>query len=163
MSKPQESDLAFAQAIGEVMARTMEPIVRRMEELEKKGAPLPRIGVDELATKVLGEIRGEGRPAPAIEELFALRSEDTGATFDVFIQGGKVSALPNYRYPEGIDKHASEGGLVPQGMSVTEEGDDWGYRLWRTKEFWIKDLTRFVGKPLPPSMRAQVQQKQAAE
>lgn len=163
MSKPQESDLAFAQAIGEVMARTMEPIVRRLESIEAKSTPAARMTADEVQRRVMAEIRGEGRPAPVVEELFALKSEDTGATFDVVIEGGKVSALPNYRYPEGIDKHIDEGGLVPQGMAIVEEGGDWGYRLWRTKEFWIKDLTRFVGKVLPPSMRAQVAHRAAAE
>ena len=114
--------------------------------------PAERIDGDELQRRILAELRGVGRPAPKMEHLIGCKSELTGATFDVEIQGGKVTCLPNYTLPAGHDKHIADGGLVPDGIELVLKGDNYTYRVWLKDTFWIVDLKTFVGKPPLPSL-----------
>jgi hypothetical protein len=99
-----------------------------------------------------------------------------GATFDaethfkpVLVDGklvGKMGTavcktIRNYMLPTGYDAHLADGGLVPSGMKIVPldqlssgEGDvREGYGQWLAETFWMADLKRFVGRPIPAHVR----------
>lgn len=88
----------------------------------------------------------------------------TGATFVPRVipskahPKGRVVELLEYTYPEGVDRHQSDGGLVPDGhpILVTNKAGQMqsaDYKQWRYLTFWRQDLTTYVSKDaglLPP-------------
>lgn len=149
-----EWDERFARAVGHAVAEGVKPLAEKLERIEGSVVP-PTTGMtpDERHELMMSELRGKGRPGPPESTIEGCRSEDTGATFNARTVSGKVVNLDAYTLPAGLDKHVSEGGLVPEGMVITNEGDDWAYRQWVWTTFWQADLRRFIGKPLPPSAR----------
>jgi hypothetical protein len=137
-----ERDERFAKAVGKAIAEAMKPSID------------PNMTPDERHQMVMRELRGVDRP-PAHRSWIAkdCPSEDTGARFDADMRDEIVMTFASYTFPAGIDKNIADGGIVPDGIKVTEEGADYSYRHWRWTNFLQADLRRFVGKPLPPSAR----------
>jgi hypothetical protein len=174
MSAKQEA-VSEAEALASVLSRILTPLVERIERLEG-GKPQQQMSPDELHAKLMSELRGTNQDLEAfglVEVVDGCRS-DTGATFDAEIQYpplringrivGKddkkptVRVLRNYAWPVGLDKHTSEGGLVPDGMTMTELGpggqqESDAFRQWKYDEFYKADAKRLIGKPLPAHMR----------
>lgn len=173
MSKEEKG---LAESLGDVLNRVLSPILDRLERLENKGKAeeiTPIDSPDELHEKLMASLRGQDQdlePFHLIEVHQGCLS-DTGATFDAEVhypalrKGGKivgrdakrglVKVLSNYTWPEGVDKHVSQGGLVPDGMEMKELSGQWigqetdAYRQWKYEEFYKADNKRYVGKPLP--------------
>ncbi len=164
--KVSERERALMAAFAETM-RTLMP-----------GASTQRaLSPEELHAKLMADLRGKHIDPKAlglIDVVEGCTSDFTGATFDAEITwpaatidgkivgrlpgDGTVTALRNYKEPAGVDKHTADGGLVPNGMKITEnygQGEEIadGYKQWRWESFWQADLRRFVGKSLPPHVR----------
>lgn len=103
------------------------------------------------------------------EAKYRCESPMTGARFTAVVQKskayplGRIITVEDYEFPEGIEKHTTEGGLVPEGQRIFALDDkgrsipgvyETSFRVWKTREFYIKDLTTWVGKPYQPSMLA---------
>lgn len=168
-----------AEALASVLARVLNPIVERLERLEAVVAPKEdgATSPDELHFKLMASLRGQDQEIESIGlvEIVHGCMSDTGATFDAEVhypplkRGGRVvgkdpkkpivKVLLNYTWPEGIDKHVADGGLVPDGMDMKELSGMWvgqetdNYRQWKYDEFTKADARRYVGKPLPSNIR----------
>lgn len=84
-------------------------------------------------------------------ELVPCKS-DSGATFVAKVSNGRVVSLEGYTFPEGIDRHQHDGGLVPNGLDLTNIAngqESIPYKGWKFNEFWKRDINAFVGRPLP--------------
>ena len=139
-------DNGLAEAIGAALAKHLAPVL-------SKFAPPDREAIDEARKRVIDEIRGVGRPMPEQMTVERCVSDDTGASFDLWIEGGIVKELRNYTPAPGYDKSVDEGGRVPRGMAIDPE-DKWGYARWLSDE-WRSDLARYVGrKPFDHMIRA---------
>jgi hypothetical protein len=67
-----------------------------------------------------------------------------------------VVRIRDYQYPDGVDHHISEGGLVPNGMQMKNAGgtDLATFKQWKWETFYQQDLRAWIGKPLPVYVRA---------
>ena len=190
MSKTDESPMtererAMMAAFAETMRTVMTPMVEAMQRVgappEKPRAKTP----DELHAQLMGELRGQTVDPIAlglVDVVEGCTSDVSGASFDAEVNfpiatidgkvagklpgPGRVVKLLNYKEPEGIRVHTRDGGLVPDGMVMTENygnGPEMadGYKQWVWENFWQADLRRFVGKPLPAHIRADAVKKTA--
>jgi hypothetical protein len=99
------------------------------------------------------------------------KSPDTGATFTMIVieskvwPSGRVTEIRDYKYPSGMYKTQSNGGIVPEGMPIyadptkvgnhLPEGEDPPtgiltnhFKQWRWTQFYQTDLRQCVGKEL---------------
>jgi hypothetical protein len=155
-----------------------------------------RVSADETYAKMMSELRGQNEEIAKLglvevvtgcmSDLGATTAtgESVGATFDAelhhkpFSVGGKITgkvpgvlpivkSLLHYTEPVGHDVHQAQGGLVPDGLTIQEQGPG-GPRLsstyvqWKWETFWQADIRRFVGKPLPAHIRADAARRAAA-
>jgi hypothetical protein len=165
--KPTDRELALMQAFASTMRTMMDPIADRLTALEQ-GKPAPKAtSPDEVHAQMMRELRGKTVDPIAIGlvEVVEHCTSDSGATFDaecqytpVHVDGklaGKTGApvvkcLLNYTWPVGHDVHQQDGGLVPNGMAMVEDGKPSPtYRQWLWETYLQADTRRFVGKPLP--------------
>jgi hypothetical protein len=184
MSKEEKSEIATAvavamQMLADVMKATMQPLLERLERLEAGRAS--NLTPDQQFHKTLETIRGSTDDVETIglvevvegckSDLGAPDADGTmrGATFDAEIHytpvmnGGKLVAktskcrvvqLLRYRWPDGFDKHVSQGGLVPDGLEIKSDANARsGYDQWLWETFLQADTRRFVGKALPAHVR----------
>ena len=108
---------------------------------------------DQFAAMMHARKQGDQPPIPVtLEEC---KSPDTGATFKAEIQRGIVFTLVDYAYPEGIEVHQSDGGIVPDRLPVKDPDGRYNpaYKQWRWTEFLQRDMRSFVGRPLPAYAR----------
>lgn len=95
-------------------------------------------------------------PKPQRYRAIAGKSEQTSATFTMIVVEsktfplGRVVRLENYQFPEGHDKPASNGGLVPDGHPIRDPGGRNGFHVlylqWRWETFQQADLRSLVGR-----------------
>jgi len=93
------------------------------------------------------------RPPHEIEEIPVV-SPDTKAKFTAIctksltFPAGRIVSVKDYTYPDGVEEHIREGGLVPEGMTIRLPSGqyDKNYKQWRWVNFFQKDLRTFVGK-----------------
>ncbi len=110
--------------------------------------------------------RLQGTPEPKRFRVIKGRSEDTGATFDMNVvesksmPNGRITALNNYKHPEGMFTFEQAGGKVPDGFPIlADTSKGWPsdqeiprhmlsnkYLQWRWTMFWQNDLRRLIGK-----------------
>lgn len=143
----------MAAAMGAAISAALAPILERF-------APQERINADELQKKIMNELRGVGRPSPPAETVERCVSEDTGASFDLWIEGGLVKELRNYVPAPGYDVSVEAGGRVPKGMKVDPD-DKVGYAKWLSDE-WRTDIRRYVGRAPFPSMLREARERTAS-
>lgn len=112
-------------------------------------------------------------PAPKRWREVPCKSDDTGATFTAVVvesksfKEGRIIEIRDYQHPKGVATFQKDGGLVPDGMQIMRAGmagpdrdpntipkQDYTpfYLQWRWAEFWKRDLRRFAGSELKPSM-----------
>lgn len=152
MAKEKETEQAPARMIT-VDAATLEELVNAkvaaLVAQIKGGTP------NENFKEMMDRERGKDRP-PIPVQLIPCKSPLTGATFTAKVSpsrkfpGGRIIDLLDYVHPEGTEKHVEEGGLVPKGMIMKRPDGilEAQYKLWRYREFWLKDLQQFNGKPM---------------
>ena len=173
MSEKDTADL-IARAL-QPFAKVLDALVSRLEKLE---APKPgdkKLTPDEMLAEMMGELRGTNQDLSEFGLIDVVDGcvSDSGATFDAEVQyspvkikgrvvgkdpKGVVKVLRNYAWPAGIDKHAADGGVVPDGMTMMEQGpggmqETDAYRQWKYDEFYKADARRYIGKPLPSHVR----------
>lgn len=109
---------------------------------------------DQRFQQSVAELRQPAAQLPT-ETIKDCKSPNTGAVFDMFVCNGVCTEIPNYRKPEGHDKHQAEGGLIPNGLQLEDpNGKPHPSYLQHCYEaFWQADIRFFVGKPVPPYMR----------
>lgn len=148
------------------------------QELPKQLAPAVRT-LQEKFESDMGAMRGHDRP-PLVERTIACKSPLTGSTFTARIvesrgwPQGRIVDLVDYTHPAGIDKHVSDGGIVPDGLTIHIGADRAGkatlpdgteiavsigdftpeYKMWSYETFWKRDLAEFNGKPFAEYIRA---------
>lgn len=117
--------------------------------------PRPEQNVSEAMAARMEQIRGGGTPK-LVTIIEHCTSPDTGSTFDVEVQDGRVVNLRNYQEPAGARIHKSQGGLYEGEIIVPGEVDRLGkpkinkqFATWLWKEYFQADLRRFVNKPCP--------------
>lgn len=144
-------------AMGKDSSDTAHLVAEVLKAIGFKAPDGEHLTVDEKFHQQVSELK---RPAAAIptELIKNVRSPNTGATFDMVVCRGIATDLPNYTYPEGVEKHQTEGGLVPNGQSIKDVHGQYTteYKQWRWDEFWKADLNFFVGKPVPSYVRPPV-------
>jgi hypothetical protein len=103
---------------------------------------------------------------PLPQQNVLCKSPHTGATFVAEVSPsrsypqGRIIRISDYQWPDGHDRHQNEGGLVPDGMQIfrKDTGQPYAdYKQWKWSEFFQVDLRAWVGKPLPPYLRADAQ------
>lgn len=146
------------------MTELLQSLVRRVEAIEANRAPAsgPMPDSDEVAERALDALRGKNRPPKPSVTVTGCKSDLTDATFDAYLEDGVVKDLLNYKWPEGVHKRQSEGGIVPDGIVITSEGDDFTYRQWLYENYWKIDNRRFVSKALPKHVEAEAKALKAA-
>jgi hypothetical protein len=139
------------QALVEQNAKLLDVLT----QLVQNTARPPEQNVHEAMASRMEQIRG-GASLKVVTMLEQCTSPDTGSTFDVEMQDGKVVALRNYREPEKASIHKSLGGMYEGEIIVPGEVDRTGrpkmnsrFLTWRWQNFFQADLARFVGKPCP--------------
>lgn len=109
---------------------------------------------DERVKLVVEQMRkGENREAHTIDKIDVV-SARTGARFAAIVASsksdpnGRVLTLEDYVFPDGIEVHRADGGVVPDGMIIkTPKGElTKQYKQWRWTEFYQNDLREYVGK-----------------
>jgi len=98
---------------------------------------------------------------------------ENGSTFDIYVHAepsmpqGKCVRFDNYRLPDGVMKHQSAGGRVPDGLQILKdpsqsalltlmpEGKELPasaftrqYHEWKREAFWFNDNRKIIGKEL---------------
>lgn len=172
-----------AETLAALLTRVLGPILDRLEKLESASKPnVPDVpaGVDtadEHHYKLMAALRGQDQGLERFKLVEVVEGclSDTGATFDAEVHypplrkegkivgrdptKGLVKVLLNYQWPDGIDRHVRDGGVVPDGMEMKEVSGLWigqetdAYRQWKWDEFMKADNKRYVGKPLPGHIR----------
>lgn len=136
-----------------------EQLMKLIAEVRGQQAPhLPErpqgsLSPDQQVNALVDQVKGNDREPHKIEEVPSM-SLETKATFLAVVTtsksfpSGRVLALKDYTYPQGIDSHVTEGGLVPEGMAILlpNGNPDRTYKQWRWENFWKVDLARYVGK-----------------
>jgi hypothetical protein len=144
------------QSLKEQLAKRDEQLDRALSLLEGRGASMAEVSEDEKVAALVADLEGKTRPSPR-QRLIPGLSRRTGATFMFRVvesrgfKEGRIVELVDYKYPEGVDKHVQDGGIVPDGMMMTraDNGKELPlFRQWRYDNFWKSDLNEFIGKPL---------------
>lgn len=161
------------------MAKAEEMITLTREQFAEllaavRPAPAPKPPDDEEQFARLQKMASERPFAPDIPWGRVL--SPTGATFIPRVipskthPKGRVVDLLEYTHPEGVDRHQSDGGLVPDGhpILVTNKAGQMlsaDYKQWKYTTFWRQDLNTYVGKDagLLPPVIAPSSTSQAAE
>ena len=138
MAKNEEEIRLTNSQLQEVIASSVAAALRGMQEASKPNT------IQEQA-KAAREL-----PPVDVTVIPDVRSQ-TGATMDLHVAHGIVCQIPNYRYPEGIEAHQDDGGIVPNGMPIRDGNGALTtvYKDWKYDEFWKADLNTFVGRPVP--------------
>jgi hypothetical protein len=158
MSKDEKSVSVPASALADLISAAVD---RRVAEI--MGAKSP----DQKIAEAMAAQRGTNNPGQQ-EQLVDCRSPITKSTFTARLllprkPGGqyRVVELLDYERPDGWDRHAADGGLVPNGTSIhktDERGDptpafDARFALSVVRDYYNRDNRALIGKPLDPVWR----------
>ena len=154
-------------AVLEQLAATNQALMERLTQLIP--APVKPMTQDELAAKMMSELRGgEDNGLNLVEVVTGCVSDVTGATFDAECHHkaaryqGRVVKVPGepvvkrmigYTLPAAATTRREEGGEVPMDMTEGAEPSV-TYQQWVYENYTLVDSRRFVGKPLPAHVRA---------
>lgn len=134
--------------VGETLAKVLPPLLGALKAPEAETAETP----EESRKKLIAELKGLNRPLPPCRRE-RRRSLETKATFialivpNSFFPNGRVEKLEEYTHPEGSDVHESDGGLVPDGMSIKHPNTGVlqpKFKQWRYERYMLEDSRRFV-------------------
>lgn len=160
MARIEMTEEQFQAAIA-AAARAGAEAVLSTQAAAPAAAPAPHastspISVEEFPGQYASILKAmRSRPAEAEPEPVTCVSPITGSSFRARIRAdGRVLELLEYAYPDGIDKHESDGGRVPNGSPIYNANGKFEahYLQWRWSEFWYADLRAWVGKKLPSGM-----------
>lgn len=160
--------------------------LRAMRESRPAASPDAALSPDELAAKLMAEIRGQRDDVAKlglVEVVLGCKSDFTDATFDAEIHyetvtsggkiigkrpgPGKVVSLLHYKEPPAASIRTEDGGAVP--MDMTEIGANGAsvpslsYGQWKWESYWQADIRRFVGRPLPEHVKREAKMRTDAE
>jgi hypothetical protein len=154
----------MVEAFAATMRTVLEPVLSRLERLEKGPAAPEKKTADETMAEMMAAIRGQSDDITKlglVEVVEGCTSDlgvqdsdgkQRGSTFDaelhyapVVVSGklvGKSGApvvrnLLKYTLPAGHDRHQNAGGLVPNGMSMKELGMDHQEKLADGYKQWL--------------------------
>lgn len=166
MARLEMTEEQFQAALAAAAKGAAEAAVAQMRAAAPDAPPQTGpISVEEFPgqyASVLKKMRE--RPSEPQPEPVACISPITGSSFRARCRpDGRVLELLDYKEPEGIDKHVSEGGLVPDGAPIKDQNGrlDADYKQWRWTEFWFADLKAWIGKKMPAGMAVQSEAKAA--
>jgi hypothetical protein len=159
-----ERETAMIEAFAQTMRTVLDPVISRLERLERGPATPDKKTADETMAEMMAAIRGQSEDVAKIGLVQVVDGctsdlgvqdvdgQQHGATFDaelhfapVVVNGkiiGKSGApivrnLLNYKLPAGHDRHLNAGGLVPNGMSMKELGMDHQEKLSDGYKQWL--------------------------
>lgn len=151
-------DLDELQSLRDSLSQSNERFERLLLAFETKASatppsPLGLVGLSEEQQNAL--IRA---PKPQKFRVIPGYNEERGTTFQMFVveskafPNGRVVRLEGYKHPDGIDRHQMQGGLVPDGHPIYNQGGGMGseaeraasmnplYKQWRFEHFYQADL-----------------------
>lgn len=158
MAKHEFTDDQLKALLDEHAKRVADAVMLAMSPKSSVASP-DYDDPDAQFAEIMAKRRGKDRPATP-DVAIRVKSPETGSSFTAVVQGGRVIRLDDYSYPQGVETHTTEGGLVPHGLGIHLVSPNGGYsgqftveyKQWRYETFWKADLHKFIGHPLPKSL-----------